>query len=379
MLDHILQEILNARFRDANYRVRQISENTGYLNFCSNDYLGLRSHHKIIAAAKKAADKYGIGSGSAYLLTGYTSAHQALEEELAEFLNFPRVLLFSSGYMANTGIIAALLNRKDHIFADRFIHASLLDGCLLSKAKLTRFQHINLRQLKNLLEQSTAYNKMIITEGVFGMDGTISPLQEILSIKKKFDCSLLLDDAHGIGILGNNGRGCIEFFALDPNDITILVGTLGKAFGSYGAFVACKQVICETLIQTARTYLFTTAIPPIIVEAARMSLKMIQSESWRRIKLMTLVERFQKGAEQLNIPLAHSNKIPIQLIKIGDNKLTQQISKRLLELGIIIKPILPPTVPKNTARLRITLTADHTEQQIDFLLERLSHVISKFA
>lgn len=379
MFEQKIQNILHHRHCENNYRRRQINNSSDVLNFCSNDYLGLKNHPNLIAAVKKTVDEYGIGSGSAYLLTGYCKAHQALEEELAEFLNFPRVLLFSSGYMANLGIISALLNRNDVIFADKSIHASLIDGCLLSKAKMHRYPHANLNALDNLLQRTKGNHKLIISEGIFGMDGTLIPLQQLISIAKKHSCSILLDDAHAIGVLGEHGRGCLEYFNVKSSDITLLVGTLGKACGTYGAFVASNEKVCELLIQVARTYLFTTALPPILAEASRASLKIIRDEPERRIMLHNKIERFQIGARQLNIPLMHSNKIPVQLIHIGDNKKTSVISEELLQSGLLIKPILPPTVPKHTARLRITITAKHSNQNIDYLLERLAYVIKKYS
>lgn len=374
--DRILQTLM-VRDREQSYRKRSIHCVEKTINFCSNDYLGLRNDPQIITAAKKAADLYGVGSGSAYLLSGYNYAHQALEEELANFLNVQRVLLFSSGYMANVGILSAILKKHDEIFADKYIHASLIDGCLLSKAKIFRYQHANLDQLRHLIEKASKNQKLIISEGLFGMDGTIANVNELILIRKQHNCLLLLDDAHGIGVLGKHGRGCLDYYAADSNEVTLLVGTLGKAFGSYGSFVGCSHNTAEFLIQTARTYLFTTALPPLLAEASRTSLRVIQQEPERREKLQFLIERFRKGALQLDITLMHTHNTPMQLILLGDNKRTRQISDQLAEYGLLVKPILPPTVPKNMARLRITLTATHTEQQIDYLVEKLAYVINK--
>jgi 8-amino-7-oxononanoate synthase len=345
-----------------------------YISFCSNNYLGLAAHPQVIASSQKALTKYGVGSGSAYLISGYTSAHQQLEEALAEFLNFPRVLLFSSGYMANLGVITTLLSSGDAIFADKNNHASLLDGCLLSNATLQRYPNCKAPILKKFLANSNALHKLVITEGLFGMDGMIAPIAEICNLAAQYKTWVMVDDAHGFGVLGKLGKGTLELTNISHPKINILIGTLGKALGSYGAFVASDTLTIECLIQLARTYLYTTAIPPAIAVASLTSLDIMQKEPWRREKLFKLLQRFRHGACQLNIPLLKS-ETPIQPIIIGGNKQAVQFSQQLRHCGIYVKAILPPTVPQNTARLRITITAEHTEQQIDYLLECLANAI----
>ena len=295
--------------------INLICDGNPVLNFCSNDYLGLANHPDVINAFKNAADKYGVGSGSAHLICGHSSAHHALEEELAVFTGRDRALLFSTGYMANMGAISALVGRGDTVFEDRLNHASLLDGGLLSGARFKRYAHADVDHLQNLLGNSKAIKNsidtphpnrlpkgegisrsLIVTDGVFSMDGDIAPLQALSVVAKQHDAWLMVDDAHGLGVLGENGGGILEQTGLKQDDVQVLVGTLGKAFGTFGAFVAGSEELIETLVQTARTYIYTTALPPAIAEATRSSLKIIQTESWRREKLRFLTERFRAGA-----------------------------------------------------------------------------------
>jgi 8-amino-7-oxononanoate synthase len=383
MLSQKLQRFLRQRQAKHLIRTRLVRDNAPeaiihcqgkhYISFCSNNYLGLAAHPQVIAASQNALAKYGIGSGSAYLISGYTAAHQQLEEALAEFLNFPRVLLFSSGYMANLGVITTLLSSGDAVFADKNSHASLLDGCLLSKATLQRYPNCKVPVLKKFLANTNALHKLVITEGLFGMDGIIAPIAEICNLAAQYNAWVMVDDAHGFGVLGKSGKGTLELANFSQSKINILVGTLGKALGSYGAFVASDELTIECLVQLSRTYIYTTAIPPAIAVASLTSLDIMQKEPWRREKLFKLLQRFRHGACQLNIPLLKS-ETPIQPIIIGGNKQAAQFSQQLLHCGIYVKAILPPTVPQNTARLRITITAEHTEQQIDYLLECLAHV-----
>lgn len=352
-------------------------DNKKYLSFSSNNYLGLANHPIVRTQCKKAISKYGIGSGSAYLISGYTFPHQALEEALAHFLNFPRVLLFSSGYMANLGVLYALTSIDAMaIFADKYIHASLLDGCVANKIKLRRYPHCHMGALETLCSPTLLSNKLIVSEGLFGMDGTIAPLHELHHIAKKYQAMTLLDDAHGIGVMGASGRGTLEHHKLSHTDITFLTGTLGKAFGSYGAFVASSTDFIEAIVQLARTYLYTTALPPIIAIASLESLKIIQNEPWRREKLFSLINYFTKCTQQLGLPFV-TTQTPIQPLLIGDNQKAIMISQRLLTKNIFVKAILPPTVPHNKARLRITLTSLHTHQHIDYLLETLADVFKE--
>jgi 8-amino-7-oxononanoate synthase len=340
------------------------------INFCSNDYLGLANHPDVVNIFKSAADQYGVGSGSAHLICGHSSAHHQLEEELAAFTGRDRALLFSTGYMANMGAISALLGRGDTVLEDRLNHASLLDAGLLSGATFKRYLHADSDHINTLLENSTG-NKLVVTDGVFSMDGDTAPLNKLAKVSKAHSAYLMVDDAHGLGVLGDNGAGILEELQLTQNEVQILVGTLGKAFGTFGAFVAGSEELIETLIQKARPYIYTTALPPAIAEATRASLKIIQMESWRRKKLKTLVEQFRNGANQIGLPLMASSS-PIQPLLVGESNRALAISNSLFNQGFLVSAIRPPTVPANSARLRVTFSALHEEQHVDQLLDALT-------
>ncbi len=340
------------------------------LSFCSNDYLGLANHPELVAALKKGVDEYGVGSGAAHLVNGHSRAHHALEEELAEFTGRPRALLFSTGYMANLGTVSALIGAGDAIFEDRLNHASLIDAALLSRARLSRYAHTDTASLEGKLASSKGEQKLIVTDGVFSMDGDIAPLPELAAAAKKNDAMLMVDDAHGIGVLGPQGAGSVAHFGLGIDEVPVLMGTLGKGVGSFGAFVAGSEELIEWLIQAARPYIYTTATPPAIAEASRASLKLIQGDEWRREKLQVLIKRFRQGATQLGLELMES-QTPIQPLIIGDAARAMALSRQLEAQGILISAIRPPTVPEGTARLRITFSASHTEEQVDRLLAAL--------
>lgn len=342
-----------------------------YLSFSSNNYLGLANHPKVVEACTQALKQYGVGSGSAYLVTGYGNAHRELEEKLAAFLGFPSVLLFSSGYMANAGVLSALFNSRDHLFADKLNHASLVDGCLNSKAILHRYPHGRPKTIIKKCAVSEGQSKVIITEGLFGMDGTLGPMSDICEIATQHKALTYLDDAHGIGVLGHQGRGVLDVFNLSARDINFLTGTFGKAFGTYGAFVAGSELMIDSLIQLTRTYLYTTATPPALASATLASLELIQNEPWRRAQLLTLISYFRNCCTQLGITTMADPLSPIQPIIVGSNEKSVLISQKLFEKGILVKPIRPPTVPKNTARLRISITTNHTKNDIDNLLENI--------
>jgi 8-amino-7-oxononanoate synthase len=344
------------------------------LSFCSNDYLGLANHPELIAALKHGADEYGVGSGAAHLVNGHSHAHHALEEELAAFTNRPRALLFSTGYMANLGVAGALLGRGDGAFEDRLNHASLLDAGLLSGARLVRYAHADPMALEKKLQASKSEEKLVLTDGVFSMDGDIAPLPALAEAALPNSAWFMVDDAHGLGVLGHSGGGSLQHFGLGIDDVPILMGTLGKAIGTFGAFVAGSEALIETLINKARPYIYTTAMPPAVAEASRTSLRLVQSDSWRREKLHTLIARFREGAAQLGLKLMDS-VTPIQPLLVGDPHETVRISEALQERGILIGAIRPPTVPEGTARLRITLSAAHSEEQVDRLLGALDEVM----
>jgi len=345
----------------------QVCDGKQFLSFCSNDYLGLAADPRIAKSMRDATEQYGVGSGAAHLINGHTTAHHALEEELAEFTGRERALLFSTGYMANLGVVSALVGRNDEVIADKLVHASLIDAAKLSSAKLHRYQHADISSLSARLEKQTLSKRLIVTDGVFSMDGDIAPLPDMVNqLDRHKNTAILLDDAHGIGVLGKHGRGCVEHFNCN-NEIDILMGTLGKAFGTFGAFVAGSEELIETLIQSARSYIFTTAMPGAIAEATRTSLKIVNTANDRREKLKSLIFQFRKGAQQLGLTLADSIT-PIQPIIVGSAEQAVKMSKGLAEKNILVSAIRPPTVPAGTARLRVTFSAAHDETQVDKLL-----------
>jgi 8-amino-7-oxononanoate synthase len=343
------------------------------LNFCSNDYLGLANHPNVIAAFKQAVDNYGVGSGAAHLICGHSTAHHALEEELAAFTGRDRALLFSTGYMANMGVISALLDKNDLVLEDKLNHASLLDGGLLSGALFKRYLHANSENLQAKISQSIAKKTLIVSDGVFSMDGDLAPLAELIAVANNSQAGLMIDDAHGLGVLGKTGGGVVEHFSCSQNDVPILVGTLGKAFGTAGAFVAGSEELIEILIQKSRTYIYTTAMPAAIAEATRASLQLIIAEDWRREKLTALVKQFRAGAAQLGLVLMDSDT-PIQPLLIGESQQAILLSQKLLELGCLVSAIRPPTVPQGKARLRVTFSANHQASDVDFLLSALEKI-----
>ena len=345
------------------------------INFCSNDYLGLANHPQVITAFQQAANDWGVGSGSAHLICGHSTEHHALEDELAAFTGRECALLFSTGYMANLGVIAALLGRHDSVFEDRLNHASLLDGGLLSGAKFKRYPHADLEHLGEQL-QSASGRKLIVSDGVFSMDGDLVPVAELAKLAHANAAWLAIDDAHGFGVLGANGGGVMEHFGLPVDAVPVLIGTFGKAFGTSGAFVAGSEVLIETLIQKARTYVYTTAYPPAIAAATRASLKLSMTESWRREKLRQLVAQFRNGAAQLGLKLQPSFT-PIQPILVGASADVLAISDDLLAQGFLVSAIRPPTVPQGSARLRVTFSAAHTEDQVEQLLIALDRAFAR--
>ncbi|MCW9024821.1 MAG: 8-amino-7-oxononanoate synthase [Gammaproteobacteria bacterium] len=355
--------------------VRVCIDGREYLNFCSNDYLGLANHPEVIKSFQQAANDFGVGSGSAHLINGHSVLHHELEEALAEFVNRPRALLFSTGYMANLGVVSTLVGRSDAVFEDRLNHASLIDAGILSRAKLQRYAHNDVNALQQLLISSQAKEKLIVTDGIFSMDGDVAPVSDLSRLAQKYDALLMVDDAHGIGVLGQRGAGLLEQENLNSQQVPILMGTLGKALGTSGAFVAGDDVLIESLINNARSYIYTTATPPAIAAATLTSLQLLQTESWRREKLKQLIQHFRKGANECSLPLMES-ATAIQPLLIGNSSKAVALSERLKKKGYLISAIRPPTVPEETARLRITLSAEHSEEQVDQLLETLAILIN---
>ncbi|MEA1051793.1 8-amino-7-oxononanoate synthase [Lamprobacter modestohalophilus] len=394
------------------------------LAFCSNDYLGLAAHPAVIEALREGAVRDGVGSGASHLITGHHEAHEALEATLAAFMGRERALLFSTGYMANLGVIQALCGRGDQILADRLNHASLLDGARLSQARLRRYPHADIDRLQGMLgnghrqadgcgedsggggndcsggdrssnglsvdksSQSTHAGQsrvsadhkqrcLILTDGVFSMDGDLAPIPALASVASNNDALLMVDDAHGIGVLGAQGRGSLEHVGLEGPEaqaaVPILVGTLGKAIGTFGAFVAGSAELIELLIQRARSYIYTTALPPALATATLKALQIAQQEPERREHLQHLISRFRAGAETLGLNLADS-PTPIQPLIAGDVDTALRWSQFLEDNGILVTAIRPPTVPQGSARLRITLSAAHQETDVDRLLETLARL-----
>lgn len=377
-----LTEQLRVRDQQGLRRYRQVVESPqashitmggrDYLAFSSNDYLGLANHPDLIRAACEGAQQYGVGAGASHLIHGHSAAHHSLENALAQFTGFPGALLFSTGYMANIGVVTALAGREDVIFADKLNHASLNDAALLSRAKFIRYSHLDLAALEQHLAGAAARRKLVITDAVFSMEGDIAPIRQFVALCEKYHALLLLDDAHGFGVLGQQGRGSL--FLPDGNTVhsphIVYMATLGKAAGVFGAFVAAQMEVIETLIQTARSYIYTTATPPLLSHALLTSLKRIEQDEWRREALMRNIQQLQQGLQSLPWKLLPSGT-PIQPLLTGQSDEAVRISQALRERGILVPAIRPPTVPQGTARLRISLSAAHQPQDIMRLTQAL--------
>ena len=340
------------------------------LAFCSNDYLGLANHPQVIEAWCAGAEKWGVGGGASHLVIGHSTPHHQLEEALAEFTGRPRALLFSTGYMANLGAVTALVGQGDSVLEDRLNHASLLDAGLLSGARFSRYLHNDGVSLANRLRKVIG-NTLIVTDGVFSMDGDLADLPSLCAEARRANAWVMVDDAHGFGPLGATGGGIVEHFGLGLDDVQVLVGTLGKAFGTAGAFVAGNDDLIEALVQFARPYIYTTSQPPALACATLQSLELLRSEHWRREHLNALIKRFREGAQAIGLELMDS-ATPIQPILIGDSGRAMQLSQMLRERGLLVTAIRPPTVPAGSARLRVTLSAAHSLEQLELLLEALA-------
>jgi 8-amino-7-oxononanoate synthase len=345
-----------------------------YVAFCSNDYLGLAAHPELIAAARRGATEFGVGAGASHLILGHSAAHHRAEQALARHVALPRALLFSTGYMANLGVVTALVGRSDTVFADRLNHASLNDAAILSRATLRRYPHCDLETLDRLLAGASSGRKLIITDAVFSMDGNLAPVPGLVALAERHDAWLLIDDAHGFGVLGEGGRGTLAHFGIDSPRI-IYMGTLGKAAGVFGAFVAGTDEVVETLVQRARSYIYTTATPPMLACAVIRSLELMVEEAWRRAHLKRLVAQLRGGLAASRWRLAAS-ETAIQPLLIGDNAAALSVSDKLAGRALLVPAIRPPTVPQGTARLRISLSAAHGEDEVERLLDAL-HAIAK--
>ena len=340
------------------------------VSFCSNDYLGLASHPALCDAASAAAQTMGVGAGASHLITGHHAAHHAFETRFAEFVGLPAALLFSTGYMANIGVVTALLGRDGAVFGDRLNHASLNDAALLSRAKFFRYPHNDLATLDTQLAASTARQKLVLVDAVFSMDGDIAPLPALLALCERHDAWLLVDDAHGFGVLGHNGRGALSHFGLVSPRI-VYMATLGKAAGVAGAVVAGAAEVIDWLVQSARTYIYTTATPPLLSATLLASMDLIESGDARRAQLQQLIQQLRDGLAGSAWQLMASDT-PIQPVLIGGNIAALATSQALLECGMLVPAIRPPTVPVNAARLRITLSAAHTQAEVAQLVAALN-------
>jgi 8-amino-7-oxononanoate synthase len=341
-----------------------------YVAFCSNDYLGLAAHPQLIEAAREGAARHGVGAGASHLISGHSTAHRDLEHRLAAFVGLPRALLFSAGYLANIGVATALVGHGDGVFADRLNHASLNDAALLSRAEFKRYPHLDLEALERLLRASRARRKLIATDAVFSMDGDIAPVPALLSLAERYDAWLLLDDAHGFGVLGPHGQGTLAHYDAGSKRV-IYMATLGKAAGVFGAFVAGEAVAIETLVQRARSYVYTTATPPLLSVALAKSLDLIRDEGWRRQRLQQLIALLRQRLKPGRWRLTPSHTA-IQPLVIGGNDEAMAVAERLARDGLLVPAIRPPTVPQGTARLRISLSAAHAPDDVERLAAALN-------
>ena len=340
------------------------------LSFCSNDYLGLANHPDNRRALADALSENGLGGASSHLICGHHWAHQKLEDQLATFTRRSSALLFATGYMANLGVISALVGRGDTIFSDRLNHASIIDGCRLSRARVRRYNHGDMHALERMLA-ATDGHKLVVSDGVFSMDSDVAALARLAQLCQQYDALLLIDDAHGFGVLGPGGRGSVAAAGLSEDQVPILIGTLGKAAGTCGAFVAGPRWLTEYLVQKARTYIYTTAMPPALAVASCNSVRLLEGFDSQRQHLSGLIERFRRQVASMGYDLMPSHT-PIQPILVGSNQAALALSKALQECGLLVSAIRPPTVPEGQARLRITLSAAHSFDDLDRLLQALA-------
>ncbi len=343
------------------------------VDFCSNDYLGLSAHPRVVEALVEAAREHGVGARASHLVTGHQREHEALEEALAAHTGRERALLFSTGYMANLGL-ATLVPKGGLVVGDALNHASLIDAGRLARAGLDWYPHGDAAALEGKLAARTAGPALVLTDGVFSMDGDLAPLPALAGACRRHGALLAVDDAHGLGVLGAGGGGTLEHFGLTARDVPALVGTLGKAFGSFGAFVAGDADLVETLVQRARTYIYTTALPAAVAAATRAALEVAAAESWRRARVLALAQRFRRLAAEAGLPLTPS-ETPIQPVLLGGADDAVEASRRLLDRGYFVAAIRPPTVPAGTSRLRVALSAAHRDSEVEGLVSCLADTL----
>jgi 8-amino-7-oxononanoate synthase len=358
-------------------RTRRVGLRAGLINFSSNDYLGLSAHPEVVRAFAEAAAKYGVGSGASHLVTGHGPEHEALEHALAAFTGREKALVYSTGYMANMGVIGALADQTATVAADKLNHASLIDGVRLTRAHSLRYRHGDAEHARELLAalDESIDTRLLVTDGVFSMDGDLAPLPELVRAARENNAWLIVDDAHGLGVVGPTGRGVCEHFGLSADDVPVLVGTFGKAFGTFGAFVAGNADLIDFLIQKSRTYIYTTALPPAVAAATRAALEVSQRESWRREKVLALAQRFRRGLglEPREPQPGTTTIVPVVL---GEAQRAVAVSEALEAQGFLVSAIRPPTVPAGSARLRVTLSAAHEESQVDGLIAALARALA---
>jgi glycine C-acetyltransferase len=342
---------------------------------CSNDYLGLANHPLVKEAAIKAIEKWGTGAGASRLVSGNMEAHVILEERIREFKKAPSALLFNSGYNANMGLITALADRGAEVFSDRLNHASIVDACVLSRAKVKRYANRDVDALEGLLKASTAKKKLIVTDSVFSMDGTMAPMPEIIGLLERHNAMLVIDDAHATGVLGKCGRGSLEHFDIKDHPSVIQMGTLGKALGSFGAFVTAGQEIIDLLMSRSRPFIYTTALPPSVCAAATKAIDIIDKDQTLIRKLWENTLIVTKGLKEAGFDTM-GTQTPIIPVKIGGNQKVMEASRKLLEHGVFVQGIRPPTVPEGTARLRVTVTAAHTGEDLKIALSAFKEALS---
>lgn len=358
-----------------NHPVEIVAGDKKLLNFSSNDYLGLASHPDLVAALGEAAKTCGVGSGASALVSGFREQHHLLEQELAAFLQREKVLLCSSGYLANLAVATSLTGKGDHIIQDKLCHASLIDAARLSEARLLRYVHADMSALKRQLDAGGDGKTLVVSDGIFSMDGDTAPLQEMAELCMQYRAWMVVDDAHGIGVCGPGGRGSVAAAGLGESHVPVLTGTLGKAFGCFGAFIAGSEKLINHLVNEARSYIYTTAMPPALAAAARAALVRVTKDEWRREHLQDLISHFKQGAAERGLVLMASDS-PIQPMIIGDSGKTMELAARLRQRGYLVVAIRPPTVRKGTSRLRITLTAAHQPGQLDALLDAIAESVN---
>jgi len=383
MLENFLSETLDSLTeKNLRRKIRSVEGSQGrellldgkkVLNFCSNNYLGLADDHRLVQAATEAMQKEGFGSGASRLICGNLSSHSRLEQKMAEFKGTESCLTFSTGYMANVGIISALFGKNDMIFCDRLNHASIIDGILLSGAEYKRYAHKDMESLEAMLKASPALTKkVIITDSVFSMDGDILPLPGIVSLAQKYDCDVMVDEAHALGVLGPSGKGAVEHFGLQGK-IAIQMGTFSKAAGSFGAYCCGSRELIDVLINKARSFIYTTGLPPAVAAASLRGIEIIENEPQRREKLWTNTHFLISELKTLGFDTLNT-QTPILPVIVKDSAVAVEFSKRLLEAGIFVSAIRPPTVPQNTSRLRVTVMATHTQEDLGYFLKHVEQI-----